>query len=161
MNGALAIGATGRYLDARFVVRGRLRLRHSSGTEWDEWYAVFAGGRGGWLAEAGGRFFVTFDDGAWLPEFASLRQGRVALPALVVVEKGSARFIRAEGVLPFRPRIGKEYRYADLRGESGAFATIDYGDDPPSLFVGREALEGELVLEKPKPTRRRRTQGGT
>jgi hypothetical protein len=62
------------------------------------------------------------------------------------VEKGEARFAAREGKLPFHPRIGRSYRYADLRGPGGAFATIDYGDDPPSLFVGREASLGELAL---------------
>jgi hypothetical protein len=142
----LAIGRAGRYCGVAFAIRGHLRLRHSSGGEWDEWFAAFEDGRGGWIAEAGGHFLVTFEDGSWLPTWRALAEGKEALPAFVVVEKGRARFASARGKLPFRPKIGKEYAYADLRGPSGAFATIDYGDDPPNLFVGREVSLKELSL---------------
>lgn len=153
------IGVRGSYQGVGFVVRGGLRLRHSSGSQWHEWHAEFDDGRGGWIARVEDRVLVTFEDGSWLPGFDDLAEGSPALPRFVVVEKGRARFAGARGKLPFRPRIGKEYRYADLRGPGGAFATIDYGDDPPLLFVGREVSLADLALEQPAASRRRRTRG--
>jgi hypothetical protein len=132
----------------RFVVRGRLGLRHESGSTWDEWYAAFADGKDGWIARVDARWLVTFGDGSWLPPCDALRPGDRVFPPLTVVETGAARFAAKEGTLPFSPRLGKAYRYADLRGPGGAFATIDYGDDPPSLYVGLEATLEELGLEE-------------
>jgi len=146
----IAVGTRGTYRGVPFVVRGRLQLRHESGSTWDEWYATFEGGKSksaGWIACAEGRWLVTFADGAWLPAWDELRPRGRAVPAFVVAEKGTARFAATEGKLPFAPRIGKSYRYADLRGPDGAFATIDYGDDPPSLYFGREAKLADLGLE--------------
>ena len=95
----------------------------------------------------------------------ALGPGDRVLPPLVVVETGAARFADKEGKLPFSPRLGKSYRYADLRGPGGAFATIDYGDDPPSLYVGHEAKLEELGLEgattpRAAPRGKRSTKSG-
>jgi hypothetical protein len=151
----LGIGSRGKYLGVRFVVRGRLELRHESGSTWDEWYAAFEDGRDGWIACEGRRWLVTFGDTSWLPQWKDLGS---ELPSFRVVEKGRARFAAAHGKLPFTPKIGRRYRYADLRGPDGAFATIDYGDDPPSFFVGREASFEELAIEATAPSHPRRTQ---
>jgi hypothetical protein len=162
----IAVGTRGSYRGVAFVVRGRLELRHESGSAWEEWYAAFADGRDGWIARADGRWLVTFGGGSWLPSWRDVEVGRNAWPAFVVVEKGSATFAAKDGKLPFRPRLGKSYRYADLRGSNGAFATIDYGDDPPSLFVGRRASTAELGLRDaqdvrgPHRTRPRKSSGG-
>jgi hypothetical protein len=158
----MKIGARGRYEGTAFVVRGKVRLVHSSGSAWEEWHAAFEGGRSGWIACVEERAFITFEDGSWLPAFGDLAEGARGLPAFVVVEKGRARVAGAEGKLPFRPKLGKEYRYADLRGPRGAFATIDYGDDPPTLFAGREVSLAELGLQEGPhaPKRRRPAQGG-
>jgi hypothetical protein len=162
----IAVGVRGTYRGRRFVVRGRVGLRHESGSTWDEWYAAFADGHDGWIARAEGRWLVTFADGSWLPPWDALRPGDRALPAFVVAETGTARFATKEGKLPFSPRLGRSYRYADLRGPGGAFATIDYGDDPPGLFVGHEATFEELGLEEatapraaPRPRRSTKSRG--
>jgi hypothetical protein len=52
----LRVGATGK----GFRITGRTQMRHQAGGVWDEWYAYFDDGRWGWLAEAQGRFYVTF-----------------------------------------------------------------------------------------------------
>ena len=37
----------------------------------------------------------------------------------------------AEGEIPYRLEPGGWYMYADLSGPDGAFATLDYSEDPP------------------------------
>jgi len=108
----LAAGVKGRYRNVPFELSGRTQLRHQAGGVWDEWYAAFADGRWGWLAEAQGRFYLTFEakgPAKAIPSFLELELGqrlRVSahLPALTITEKGVARPISAEGepILPAR-----------------------------------------------------------
>jgi hypothetical protein len=156
----LHLGARGRHHGVGFVVRGRLTLRHSSGATWSEWYASFADGRGGWIAPSKGRAVVTFE--AAFPSLRSLAVGKPVWPAYVVEEKGRARYESAEGVLPFAPPFGERYAYADLVAPNGAFATLDYSESPPRLFVGEATTLDALKIEprrtrtrKPAPRRRR------
>jgi hypothetical protein len=141
----LRLGAKGRHRGVAFVVRGRLTLRHTSGSTWSEWYASFADGRGGWIAPAGGHVLVTFE--ASLPPFRRLVAGRSPWPAYVVEEKGRARYESAEGVLPFSPPFGETYAYADLLAPDGSFATIDYSEKPPRLFIGEATTLLALQIE--------------
>ena len=53
----LDIGLRGMYQGVSFELTGRAQLGHEAGGVWDEWYAAFADGRWGWLAEAQGRFY--------------------------------------------------------------------------------------------------------
>ena len=63
------------------------------------------------------------------------------LPAVLVESKGM------EGELPF-PYYGKsEMLFADLRTQGRAFATLDYSDEPPLLFVGEWIEFEELKLK--------------
>ena len=62
----------------------------------------------------------------------------------VVAEKGVARALGAKGEIPYKLVPGEEYAYADLSGPQGEFATLDYGQFPPLIFVGREVPLSEL-----------------
>ena len=93
----LKLGLKGTYKDTRFELTGRAQLRHELGGYWDEWYATFSNGWVGWLAEAQGRFYITFyqpmPDGVSLPTFAGLQLGQIVpeIPSptpLMVQEKG-------------------------------------------------------------------------
>jgi hypothetical protein len=148
----LGVGRKGRYRGVPFELTGRTQLGHEAGGVWDEWYAAFADGRWGWLAEAQGRFYLTFEHAARpgvIPPFENLPLGRRVQPAadappLSVTEKGDARAIGAEGEIPFRLVPGATYHYADLSGRGGEFATLDYGDTPTTLFLGREVSLDDL-----------------
>ncbi|MCA1593465.1 MAG: hypothetical protein LC754_12615 [Acidobacteria bacterium] len=48
----LAVGLKGVCRGVAFELTGRAQLGHAAGGMWDEWYAAFADGRWGWLAEA-------------------------------------------------------------------------------------------------------------
>jgi hypothetical protein len=143
----LRVGAAGRYRGTAFTLVGRVQFRHWAGGIWDEWYAAFSDGRWGWLAEAQGRFMLTFDTGGgkgWASKIAKVVLGSVHSSLddqhtrFVVSEKGTANVAAAEGELPWRPTPGEDHAYADLSGPEGTFATIDYSDAKHSIFVGQE-----------------------
>jgi ribosomal protein S27E len=112
----LEVGLRGVYLGVAFELTGRAQLGHAAGGFWDEWYAAFADGRWGWLAEAQGRFYLTFQIQVpapnALPSFDSLQLGQPvwAIPAQtppVVAEKGTAQALAAEGEIPYLLRPGE------------------------------------------------------
>lgn len=145
----LQVGVPGKYRGQGFRITGRTQLRHQAGGVWDEWYAAFDDGRWGWVAEAQGRFYVTFKVESDAPPLERLELGGVVpgLEPLVVAEIGKAVVISAEGELPWRPEPGVSYPYADLTGEEQRFATIDYSEEPPVVFKGTEAGLRELGIE--------------
>jgi uncharacterized Zn finger protein (UPF0148 family) len=166
----LAVGLRGVFLGVAFELTGRAQLQHAAGGFWDEWYAAFADGRWGWLAEAQGRFHLTFQiqvpSPNALPSFDSLQLGQQvwaipAQPPPVVAEKGTARMLAAEGEIPYLLTPGETYPYADLSGAAGVFGTLDYGEQPPLVFVGRETNLGELGLAHAQRTTEREARGVT
>jgi uncharacterized Zn finger protein (UPF0148 family) len=163
----LEVGLRGVYLGVAFELTGRAQLGHAAGGFWDEWYAHFEDGRWGWLAEAQGRFYLTFQIQVpapnALPTFDSLQLSQPvwAIPAQqppVVAEKGTAQMLAAEGEIPYLLRPGETYAYADLSGHEGAFATLDYSEQPPLVFTGREASLAELGLAGAQRTTEREPQ---
>jgi hypothetical protein len=163
----LDVSLRGVYLGVAFELTGRAQLGHAAGGFWDEWYAAFADGRWGWLAEAQGRFYITFQIQVpapnALPSFDSLQLGQQvwAIPAQqppVVAEKGTAQMLAAEGEIPYLVRPGETYAYADLSGHDGAFATLDFSEQPPLVFTGREVTLEELGLAHAVRTREREPQ---
>jgi hypothetical protein len=153
----LDIGLKGVYQGVPFELTGRAQLGHEAGGIWDEWYAAFEDGRWGWLAEAQGRFYLTFQlplpGQSLIPPFDLLELGEpvAAIPTsvpLVTAEKGEARALGAKGEIPYKLVPGEQYEYADLSGPRGEFATLDYSESPPLVFVGREVTLAELGFPK-------------
>jgi hypothetical protein len=151
----LDVGIEGRYDGKPFVLTGRAQIRHPAGGVWDEWYATFGDGRTGWLAEAQGRFYMTFPipvaDPSLIPPLSSLRPGlRGQVPGVegsfAVNEVSSARTVAAEGEIPYELVPNEDFFYADLSNEAGGFATIDYGEKPPLVFAGREVTLRDLGI---------------
>lgn len=159
----LRLGLKGEFKGARFELTGRAQLRHEHGGYWDEWYATFSNGWVGWLAEAQGKFYLTFyqplPSGIQLPKFDLLQVGKTVndIPSqvpLMVVEKGVATAVAADGEIPYRLTPNEQSRYADLSGIGHAFGTIDYSMDPPWLFVGQQVSLAELGLAEARPAER-------
>ena len=159
----LKLGLKGTYKDTRFELTGRAQLRHELGGFWDEWYATFSNGWVGWLAEAQGRFYLTFYQpmpaGTVVPPFNDLQLGQVMaeIPTptpLMVQERGHGTSVAADGEIPYRLTPGEQFAYADLAGKNNAFATIDYSMDPPWVFVGSQVTLAEIGLGDAKPVQR-------
>src|SRR5262245_57280879 len=74
----LDVGVKGRFAGMPFELVGRTQFQHPAGGVWDEWYAAFPDGNWGWLAEAMGRFFLTFQTAAPpdLPGYEQIELGQ-------------------------------------------------------------------------------------
>jgi hypothetical protein len=151
----LDVGLRGKWRDVPFELTGRAQLGHEMGGQWDEWYATFANGWLGWLAEAQGRFYLTFQyqipEGVQLPAFDQLQLGQ-AVPGLpwpapmMVAETGRATARSAKGEIPYLLTPGETYYYADLSGTDRSFGTLDYNETPPLVFLGHEVTLAELSI---------------
>jgi len=156
----LKLGLRGEFGGNKFTLTGRAQLRHELGGFWDEWYAVFSNGWVGWLAEAQGRFYLTFYQplpaGISLPSFQTLQLNQTVseIPSqtpLLVAEKGTATHVAADGEIPFKLTPGEPKHFADLSGINNAFGSIDYSANPARVFVGRQVTLGEIGLGDAKP----------
>ncbi len=159
----LKLGLKGEFNGVRFELTGRAQLKHELGGYWDEWYATFSNGWVGWLAEAQGRFYITFYQpmapGASLPAYDDLQVGQsvtggTGSAALMVVEKGVATAVAADGEIPYQLTPNEKTRYADLAGANDVFGTIDYSVDPPWLFLGRQVSLADIGLADARPAER-------
>ncbi len=144
----LQLRAEGKYRSVHFGIVGRIQLRFEHGL-WNEWYLLFDDMRDGWLGEAQGTYAVSFVKGVAeeVPQFSSLRAGqRYQLDGrgYEVRDVQKALCIGGEGELPFRVGAGYEAPVADLQAEGSAFATIDYSEEKPLVFLG-EYVEFEQL----------------
>lgn len=151
----LKLGLRGDYQGNKFELTGRAQIKHGAGGFWDEWYATFSNGWVGWLAEAQGRFYMTFykplPEGFQVPDYDRLQPGQrldgiTDETHLIVNEKGTASYVAAEGEIPYQLDPSEKTNYADLVGRNGVFATIDYSTEPPYLFLGRELTLADMGL---------------
>lgn len=151
----LKLYAEGRYKGSSFALVGRTQLQHPAGGTWDEWYLAFDDGRWGWLAEAMGRFYLTFevavtlrDEELPLEEFypgmsVQLSDGST----WQVAEVGTACPSSAVGELPYSFQAGEVSAYVNAYGPQSGFATFDFSDQKPVFYVGREVQLVELNLQ--------------
>jgi hypothetical protein len=127
----LEIGSHGKHRGVGWTAVGQLQLDHGAGP-WNEWCLLFDDGTWAWLAEAQGELYLTRRvEGAEAPPHADLEPGiTVSLGdagTFEVAEVGEGRVVAVRGELPARVVPGSVVRYADLRGDVGTFATLDYG----------------------------------
>ncbi|MFN2512045.1 MAG: DUF4178 domain-containing protein [Pyrinomonadaceae bacterium] len=165
----LDIGLRGTWQGVPFELTGRAQLGHEMGGQWDEWYATFSNGWLGWLAEAQGRFYLTFQypptEGFHLPSFDQLQLGQTVpgLPQqtqLMVAETGRATARGAKGEIPYLLTPGETSYYADLSGPNGAFGTLDYNESPPLIFLGHQVTLADLGITTTRaPEREQRRVG--
>lgn len=155
----LKLGLKGTFNGHKFELTGRAQLKHELGGFWDEWYATFSNGWVGWLAEAQGKFYLTFyqplPNGVRVPPFEQLQLGQPVseIPSntpLMVTEKGTAVSVAAEGEIPYKLSPNERSNYADLSGAGNAFGTIDYSENPAWVFVGQQVTLDEIGLGEAK-----------
>jgi hypothetical protein len=66
--------------------------------------------------------------------------------ALTIGEVGTAEAKSAAGEIPYKLEPNAEHRFADLYGTDGAFATFDYSDSAPRIFVGQEVTLRDIGI---------------
>ncbi|MBL8795398.1 MAG: DUF4178 domain-containing protein, partial [Planctomycetia bacterium] len=159
----LEVGVQGKYRGMRFHITGRAQLGHPAGGVWDEWYVAFPNEQWGWLAEAQGRFYLTFAEQSTpvpLPAFAQLDVGDSVQVrrgfSMVIAEKGTAKRLSAEGEIPYLLTPGEKVNYADLSGPGGSFATLDYSEEKPQVYFGTQVTLDDLGIPK---TAKKRSPG--
>jgi len=152
----LKLFSEGRYGSEGFLLVGMAQIHHPAGGIWQEWYAKLDGGKWGWLAEAQGRYYLTFEEPtAELPAFTDFSPGgKVELPVhgrtqtFTISEATTASYVSATGELPFRLVPQGSFRYVDLDDGEGTFATIDFGDegDTPAVYIGNQVSLADLGI---------------
>ena len=135
----LQLGAEGSYKGVHFALIGRIQVKYSQGY-WNEWHLLFDDMRTGWLSEAGGEYVLTFAQYVpdQLPQFAELKIGQrfvLASQTWTVSNIEKAECVAGQGELPFKVGAGYPLAAVDLRNGAN-FATLDYSETPPLLFVG-------------------------
>jgi len=134
-----------------FRIVGRLQLSFGQGT-WDEWHVAFDDNASGWLAEAQGAFYLLKRmPEPKAPPFEAVQPGqRLELSpygGFQVAERREATYVSAEGELPFDAPPGTVFRYADLNGDDGSFATMDYGEGATDAVEDKTmALSAQEIL---------------
>ncbi|MDP2877392.1 MAG: DUF4178 domain-containing protein [Holophaga sp.] len=158
----LQMGMGGQFAGRKFKVMGRTQLKHPLGGFWNEWYLAFDDDRWGWLAEAQGRSYLTFRQelNQPIPPLEALSAGAEldfgSRGRWVVNELSEGIFQSAEGEIPWAVELEGRYRFADLSGANGAFATLDFSEEPPLFFVGRQLDLDELKLTGGVPRKKER-----
>ena len=148
----LAIGASGSYQGASFMLVGRLQYGTDEGP-WNEWHALFDNGRSGWLSEDNGRYVFAFDAPA--PADATRpAQLRAGAPVSVDGRRWSvasvvhAKLIAAQGELVAPPPADRDLVIADLRNTADEVATLmDVSDQTPLAWsVGKSVRLADLKM---------------
>ncbi len=145
----LQVGARGSLHGRAFKLLGRLRITWGDGS-WNEWYAHFGGEAYGWVAEAQGFFAIS--------EAAAVPAGLAAMAKKFkegqhlnlngsefrVVDVKKATVIAGEGELPFVARPGDWWHSAELLGEDGVFAGVDWTEGGAQFFIGSYAQPADI-----------------
>jgi hypothetical protein len=136
----IQIGTEGVYQTKGFVVIGRIIYEYEQGS-WNEWHLVYNDGTNGWLSDAQ----LEYDLSWWIKPPEPLPQ-RAVQPGsefhwngktYVATTLTKAHYKGVQGELPFEYWDKADVLFTDLRTVDGDFATIDYSEHPPLLFLGR------------------------
>ena len=143
------LGTEGRYQGVHFAVIGRIQLRYGQGL-WNEWHLLYDSQRTGWFGEGYGRNFITSLKAVKepIPAYSTLKVGSpVTLDGknFTVAGLETAKCVAGEGELPFKVGAGYDVQTADLYG-GAFFATIDYSETPPFVFMGEQVDPAALKL---------------
>lgn len=146
----IQLNTEGIYRNKSFVVVGRIVYEYDQGA-WNEWHVMMNDGASAWLSDAQQEYAVSFS--AKAPN----------VPAAAKVEVGEqfswdgqrytvsvitpAHYRGVEGELPFQYWDKDNVTFIDLRSETGKFATLDYSDPEPALYLG-EFVEFEQLKLK-------------
>ena len=138
------VGTEGIYRNKAFQVVGRILYEYEEGG-WNEWHVVFNDGTSGWLSDAQLEYTVSFlspPPGPLPPadQIARARQFVWNAVEYDVTSVTRAHYKGVQGELPFERWDNRDAVFADLRTADGRFATIDYSEAVPLLFLG-EAVE--------------------
>ena len=150
----IQLNTEGNYCNKAFVVIGRILYQYDQGG-WNEWHLMMNDGTSGWLSDAQEEYAVSFPaigstSGQKLPAESQLQIGQTyswngANYTVSVITQ--AHFRGVEGELPFQYWDKDDVTFADLRSSSRKFATLDYSDIEPVLYLGELVEFDDLKLK--------------
>ncbi|HZQ25627.1 MAG TPA: DUF4178 domain-containing protein [Terriglobales bacterium] len=145
----IQIGSEGSYNHRPFVAVGRIVYQYDQGT-WNEWHVVMNDGNSGWLSDAQDEYAISFAaPGRKIPA-EPLRAGQQCtwdnvLYTVSVVTYAHYRGVQGE--MPFQTWDKDNAVFVDLRSSTGKFATVDYSDATPILYLGESVAFDDLHLK--------------
>ena len=139
---------------------GMAQIRHAQGGIWQEWYARFDSGRWGWLAEAQGRFYLTFKvDSPSLPTHLPAAGARVILlnkPFTVTDTKQASIIGAARRTIVLADSTKFNHQ---LLGHIASLEQIDIlvtdAEPPAELFRALEEFEVRVLVAPPLNAKQR------
>jgi hypothetical protein len=150
----IQLNAEGNYRNNAFVVIGRILYQYDQGG-WNEWHLMMNDGTSGWLSDAQEEYAISFaatgsTTGQKLPAESQVQIGQTyswngANYTVSVITQ--AHFRGVEGELPFQYWDKDDVAFADLRSSSRKFATLDYSDIEPVLYLGELVEFDDLKLK--------------
>lgn len=145
----IQIGTEGVYSRLAFVAVGRIIYEYDQGT-WNEWHLVMNNGSA-WLSDAQDNYAVTFAaPGRKLPPAGQSQVGERYTwdnDTFTVTTITEAHYRGVEGELPFQYWDKENVVFVDLMSANGKFATLDYSDEAPALYLGKAVEFEELNLK--------------
>jgi hypothetical protein len=144
----IQLGTEGIYRNRAFQVVGRIVYEYDQGS-WNEWHLIFNDGKSGWLSDAQLEYAVSFLNPPPTPlpkniTLANEFHWNGAVYKVTTITQ--AHYVGVEGELPFEYWDKEDLTFVDLRTGDARFATIDYSENPPLLFVGESLEYDDLKL---------------
>lgn len=147
----IQLGTEGQFQNRAFVVVGRIIYEYDQGA-WNEWHLIYNDGKSGWLSDAQLEYDLSFQSPplSQLPmreQLSLTTQFQWEGRKYQVTSITRAHYRGVEGELPFQYWDKYDMTFADLRTTTGEFATIDYSENPPLLFLGRPVEFDDLKFK--------------
>jgi hypothetical protein len=146
----IQLGTEGSYNHKAFTVIGRIIYEYEQGN-WNEWHIVMNDGTSAWLSDAQDEYAVSFAaPGRHIPEAGNFQVGEHFVWDNITYSVSAittAHYRGVEGELPFQYWDKGDVTFVDLRSESGDFATIDYSETTPALYLGEMVEFDSLALK--------------
>ena len=144
------LGMQINYKKKSFIIIGRVQQKFAEGM-WNEWLCQGASQELFWLSEGAGQFYITKPStlGIKLPAFEEIqleRQFDLGGIRYSVTNIEQAICNATEGEIPFSIKPQQKGFLVDLMGEENTFASIDYMDEQPVLYVGHIADLGDFKI---------------
>ncbi len=146
----IQLNTEGRYGNYSFVVAGRILYEYEHGG-WNEWHIIMNNGSSAWLSDAQNEYAISKPFAAAdLPAATQAQVGQQCVwngqPYTVSVIT-PANYRGVQGELPFQYWDKTVVTFVDLRSESNKFATLDYSDEQPTLYLGEFVEFDDLHLK--------------
>lgn len=146
----IQLNTEGNFHNKSFVVTGRILYRYDQGG-WNEWHLIMNDGSSGWLSDAQEEYAVSVPANVQpLPAESQVQVGEpFAWNGLTYTVSSitQAHFCGVQGELPFQYWDKNDVSFVDLRSSSRKFATLDYSDEKPALYLGEFVEFDDLNLK--------------